>query len=359
MKAVATASIDLGALGHNYAILRRAAPRSRTLAVIKADAYGHGLIRVARALSAGHGYAVARCEEGVALRQAGIDKRILVINGPMDADDVRDCARLGLTAAVHHQSQIRMFRAVQPERPVKVWLKVDSGMHRLGVAPEAVRATLEALEQCSSVAPSVALMTHFANADDREDPYTQEQLQVFQQATAGLPGERSLANSAAVLGWPQTHADWSRPGIALYGCSPFLNSTGADVGLRPVMTFASRVIAVNTLPVGAPIGYGGDWRCERVSRIGVVAAGYGDGYPRHAPSGTPVLIDGKRAPLVGRVNMDSLSVDLTDLPDTDVGSRAVLWGQGLPVEEIATAAGTIGYELFTGVTPRVKRVTVE
>jgi alanine racemase len=357
--AVATAAIDLGALRHNHARLRRAAPRSRLLAVLKADAYGHGLATVARALSAGDGFAVARCDEAVALRDAGIDRPILVLNGPMDRAEVQRCARLDLIAAVHHQSQVRMLEQSDTERPVTVWLKVNSGMHRLGVPAETVRQALDELSHCTCVATSVGLMTHFANADDREDPYTREQLRTFEAATAGILGTRSLANSAALLGWPETHADWSRPGIALYGVSPFSTGVGSDEGLLPVMTLSTRLIAVNHYPAGAPVGYSGTWRCPRDSRIGVVALGYGDGYPRHAPSGTPVLVAGRRAPLVGRVSMDTVCVDLTDLPEADVGARAVLWGRGLPVEEVAAAAGTIGYELLAGVTPRVKRVAVE
>ena len=353
MQPAATATIDLAALRHNLARVRAAAPGCRVAAAIKANGYGHGAVRVARALAAADAFAVARCEEAVALRIAGIGKPILLLEGFLEPDEIELCRHYGLQAALHHESQLQMLEQARPGQPLTIWLKVDSGMHRLGFAPEHVKKVIERLAACRNAAPQPRIMSHLARADEREHPATRQQLAVFTAVTQGWAGARSLANSAGILGWPETHFDWVRPGIMLYGSTPFTCGTGAEQGLRPVMTLTSRLIAIQQYPAGEAVGYGGSWRCPRDSQMGVVAIGYGDGYPRHAPSGTPVLVNGQRAALAGRVSMDLLTVDLSDVPHAQVGDPVLLWGAALPAEEIARYAGTIPYELFCQITPRV------
>ena len=258
-----------------------------------------------------------------------------------------------LEVAIQQPEQLTLLRNHPLNRPLVCWLKVDSGMHRLGFLPNAVDAAWQALSSDTSVAKGVRLMTHLASADDLSDPTTQTQLAIFKQLSNRLDAEISIANSAGIIGWPEARADWIRPGIMLYGASPMVGRTGEQDGLRPVMTLQSRLIAINHFTKGSPIGYGGSWVCPEDMAVGVVAIGYGDGYPRHAPSGTPVLLNQKRIPLVGRVSMDMINVDLRSQPLAKVGDQVVLWGYGLPAEEIAEKAGTIAYELFCGVTQRV------
>jgi len=346
--------IDLSALRHNLQQVRSAAPGSKVMAAIKANGYGHGLVRVAQALQHADAFGVASIGEAIQLRQAGIKQPIVLLEGFFQADELPLIAQHDFIIAVHHAAQLEMLERAQLERPVQVWLKVDSGMHRLGFEPTAVPAAWQRLECCTNVAKVIGFMTHLANADNREDSATEAQLELFRQVTAGLPGQRSIANSAAVLGWPQSHSEWVRPGIMLYGISPFLSGDGREHGLRPVMTLRSELIAVNRLKRGDAVGYGGTFVCPEDMPVGVVAAGYGDGYPRHAPAGTPVLVNGRRVPLVGRVSMDMITVDLCSQPDAKPGDPVVLWGEGLPVEEIAAHAGTIAYELVCRVMPRVE-----
>jgi len=334
-----------------------AAPRRRVAAAVKANAYGHGLIRVARALDA-DAYAVAAIEEALVLREADIDRPILLLEGVFEAAELPLCARHDLEIVVHHPEQARMLELARLEKPLKVWLKIDTGMHRLGLEPETVPLAFQRLRACPAVAPAIGLMSHLARADERDCDYTSRQLHAFETATADLPGERSLANSAGILGWPGTHFDRIRPGIMLYGASPFMDSLGPDEDLRPVMTFHTRLISIKRLRRGEPVGYGGAWTCPEDMEVGVAAAGYGDGYPRHAPSGTPVLVNGREAPLVGRVSMDMITLDLRQHPEARIGDPVVLWGEGLPVERIARAAGTISYTLLCGITARVKVETI-
>ena len=353
MKPATIAYIDLAALRHNLARARAAAPGCRVAAAIKANGYGHGVLRVANGLAAADVFAVARCDEALTLREAGINKPILVLEGFLQPEEVELCSRYKLQATMHHESQLHLLEKARLERPIHLWVKIDTGMHRLGFSPTAVADVVRRLAACANAAPGLRFMSHLGNADALEDPYTLVQLNTFNAVTQPLTGERSLANSAGVLGWPQTHFDWIRPGILLYGCSPFEHGVGEAEGLRPVLTLESRLIAMQTYKVGEPVGYGGTWRCPRDSRIGVAAIGYGDGYPRHAPSGTPVLVNGRRAALAGRVSMDMITIDLTDHPEASVGDPVILWGRGLPAEEIARQAGTIPYELFCQVTQRV------
>lgn len=358
MSTATRASVDLGALRHNLAQARRHAAGARVMAAIKADAYGHGLIRAALALAAADALAVARPSEGLALRRAGIATPIVVLDGVLDAEELRACAGEALDVVVHRSAQLELLRGLDASRPLGVWLKVDSGMHRLGVAPAEAAALHHALSVLPAVRGPVGMMTHLAEADAAEAQPTQRQYECFSAALTGCAGPRSLANSAALLRWPWTHADWVRPGIMLYGISPFAQQTGASLRLQAAMRLTGTLIEVRTLAAGEAVGYGAAWRAPAQTMLGVIATGYGDGYPRHAPSGTPVWLNGRRVSLAGRVSMDLITVDLgpgaTDRP----GDTAELWGPQQPVEEVAAAAGTIGYELVCGVTRRTT-VTVE
>lgn len=351
MSRLARATVDLAALRHNLSLARASAPGSRVFAVLKADAYGHGLLKSAAALAAADGFAVSCLEEALPLREAGHRQRLLLLEGFFDAAEIAVLARERLDAVIHSNWQIELLERAVVSAPIDIWIKVDSGMHRLGFPPDRVAAVRERLVASSNVR-AVNFMTHLASADDRRAGRTRDQGHVFAEATAGMPGERSLANSAATFGWPEVHADWVRPGIALYGCSPFIDG-GDRPGLRPAMTLQARVIAVNDVAAGEAIGYGSGFVCPRRMRVGVISIGYGDGYPRHAPSGTPVLVGGRRAALAGRVSMDMCTVDLTDCPGAGVGDTVVLWGDGLPIELVADHCGTIGYELLCKVTRRV------
>jgi alanine racemase len=356
MLPVAHAMLDMAALAHNLAFLRERAPRSKIMAVIKANAYGHGAIAVARALSAADAFAVARVDEGVALREAGVSQRIAVLQGFICGEELELHSRYDLEPVIHSEAQVERLEAAVLARPVAVWLKLDSGMHRLGMCDQAFARCHLRLLRCQSVRQPPFLITHLANADLLADSSTLRQLDLFKEQAANLPGERSIANSAGLLAWENALAEWVRPGIALYGVSPFPHSTGEDAGLKPVMTLRTRLIAVKPLKTGDAVGYGGDWVCREPTRMGVAAIGYGDGYPRHARSGTPVLVRGLRVPLIGRVSMDMITLDLGRCPEAEVGDEVILWGAGLPVEEIAGHADTIPYVLLCNVTPRVKRI---
>lgn len=349
--------LRLSALRHNLAVARRAVPDSRIMAAIKADGYGHGMARVAHALDEADTLAVASIGEAVALRAADVRTPIALLEGFFHADELALIQRLGVTTVVHHAEQLAMLEQATLAAPVHVWLKVDSGMHRLGFQPDHVHEAWARLGHIAGV-KRIGFLTHLANADDRNDPATPRQLQAFAEATAGLEGERSVANSAGVLGWPDSRADWARPGIMLYGVSPFVGRVGAQEGLEPVMTLRTELIAVNRVRHSQAVGYGGTFVCPEDMPVGVVAAGYGDGYPRHARTGTPVLVNGKRVPLIGRVSMDMLTVDLRTQPEARVGDPVVLWGDELPVEEVAECADTIAYTLLCGITPRVARVEI-
>jgi alanine racemase len=346
------AIIDLAALRHNLGVARKAAPGSRILAVIKANAYGHGALRVARALGDADALGVARVSEGIGLRQEGIRQPIVVLEGCCDREDLEAAAAQGLQLAIHAPEQVRLLLQTPLPQTVDCWIKVDSGMHRLGFPPQEVVALFQRLRDCPAVG-ELRLLTHLACADDRADPATEGQLGRFLPLLEQLEAEASIANSAGLLGWPQARRDWVRPGILLYGASPFLDALGPELGLRPVMTLRSRLIAVRRFGAGEPIGYGATWRCPEAMPIGVVAIGYGDGYPRHARPGTPVLLHGRRAPLVGRVSMDMITIDLRQHPEAAPGDAVTLWGEGLPAEAVAAQADTIPYQLFCGVTGRV------
>lgn len=353
MSRATLATIHLGALRRNLERVRERAGGAKVMAIIKADGYGHGLERVARALADADAFGVAALGDGLRLRAAGIASRIVVLSGPDEAADLAEFRRLRLDAVVHHDSQLRWLETDRDPRALRVWLKLDTGMHRLGLTPDdAVRAHAR-LRALANVVPEVALMTHLAASDEFENDLTARQIAAFDAATSGLSGARSLANSAAVLGWPQARGDWVRVGGLLYGLSVIPEKTGVDLGFEPAMTLSTKVISVKQLKKGESIGYAATWQCPEDMPIGVAAIGYGDGYPRSAPSGTPVLVNGMRAAIVGRVSMDLIAIDLRNAPNAEVGDRVVLWGRGLPVEEIAAQAGTISYDLTCGMTKRV------
>lgn len=349
------AHVDLAAIRHNHAVARRCAPGRQVFAVVKANAYGHGIREVVTALhDEADGFAVACLEEAAEVRGMHGEARILLLEGCFEPAEYQMAARLGLDVAVQGVEQATALLAASVPRPLNVWLKLDSGMHRLGFAPEALRDWYGRLQEAQQVT-ELNLLSHFACADERGHPLTEQQLECFLAQLDLDFTHRSLANSAAVLTIPAAHMDWLRPGIMLYGASPFAELSAAELGLKPAMTLAAQVIALRDIAPGESVGYGATWVAQRPARIATVSCGYGDGYPRHAPSGTPVVVRGMRVPLVGRVSMDMLAVDLTDVPDATVGDRVELWGAQLPVDEIAHACGTIGYELLTKVTARVPR----
>jgi len=350
------ATIRLSALRSNLDTARRVAPQARPLAVIKANAYGHGLLRAAGALRDAAGFAVLDLDDAVRLREAGHNQRILLLEGFFEAGDLPKFSEQGLTAVVHSFEQVAMLERTRLLSRIDVFLKVNTGMNRLGLPPGSARTALERL-QASGNTGEITLMTHFANADDPRG--IDWQLEIFRRANAGLDLPVSTANSAALLRYPEMTQGWSRPGIMLYGASPFAEHSAGELGLAPAMTLHSRIIALQNLEPGDTVGYGGAFTAEQRARIGVVACGYADGYPRHAGSGTPVLVNGRRTRTVGRVSMDMLCVDLTDLPGAGVGSPVVLWGEGMPVEEVAAAAGTVSYELLCALAQRVQVVELQ
>jgi alanine racemase len=350
------ASISLAAMRHNLSRAKESAPHSRVWAVVKANAYGHGLMRAMRAFDAADGLALIETEGAQQLREAGWTKPILLLEGFFTPADLPLLAESRIQTAVHCHEQIAMIAASGLEARLDVHLKMNTGMNRLGFRPEEFRGAYDKLRVLPAVR-HITTMTHFANADDPANPgcTLEEQVARFQRAADGLPGERSLSNSAAVLLHPSLAHDWIRPGIMLYGGTPG-GRTAEAFGLKPAMTLRSEIIGLQTIHAGEAVGYGSRFVASKTMRIGVVACGYADGYPRHAPAGTPVLVDGRRSSLAGRVSMDMITVNLTDMPDAGIGSSVTLWGEELPIDEVAEAAGTIGYELMCALAPRVRVV---
>ena len=348
-----TATIDLDALRHNLKRVRALAPRAKVMAVVKADGYGHGLERVARALAGADAFGVATIADAERLRSAGLEHRVVLLSGIDEARDLAVLRELRVDSVIHHEYQLGLLERTPMAGTLSVWIKLDTGMHRLGFAPEQARRAYERLRALRHVG-ELRWMTHFASADEHDRESTEAQMARFQQAIAELPGERSLANSAALQAFPASHGDWVRPGGMLYGLSTFAQRSGADLGLRPAMALSTRLISIQQLAEGDRVGYGGSYHCPRAMRVGIAAVGYGDGYPRHAPTGTPVRVAGQPGVVIGRVSMDLLAIDLSDAPAASIGSEVLLWGPELPVESVAEAAGTIGYELVCGVTRRVQ-----
>ena len=341
----ARALIDLQALRHNYQLAREVTG-AKALAVLKADAYGHGAVRCAEALQdSADGFAVACIEEALELRAGGIHGPILLLEGFFEADELSLIVEHDLWCVVHSLWQLEALEKAAMSKPITVWLKLDSGMHRVGLHPTDYQGAYRRLLASGKVA-KIVLMTHFARADELHDSSSVQQLAVFEAARQGLVAETSLRNSPAVLGWPQIPSDWVRPGIMLYGATPFDEAHPTASRLQPVMTLESKIISVRELPAGEPVGYGARFVTAQPTRVGVVAMGYADGYPRQAPTGTPVQVDGQPSQLVGRVSMDMLCVDLTNLPHAGLGSSVELWGKHVLASDVAKAAGTIPYQIF-------------
>jgi len=337
------AIIDLAALRENYATARRI-HGGRVLATLKANAYGHGSVACAQALEPmADGFAVAFLEEALALRRANITRPILLLEGCFSAAELREAHAQNCWVVVHHEAQLRTLAETTSQVPgLNVWLKLDSGMGRAGFALPQARAAHARLLACPHVG-SITLMSHLSSADEPENPCTARQIAAFDAATQDLPGERSLANSAGLLAWPAARRNWARPGILLFGADPM---PSGQRGLAPVMTLRSEVFALRELRAGNALGYGGRFVADAPCRVGLVAVGYADGYPRSVPDGTPVAIDGVRSRIIGRVSMDMLTVDLTTLPNAGIGSVVELWGVNIPITDVARAAGTISYELL-------------
>jgi alanine racemase len=364
LTAAAVAAIRPAAVRNNLRVVRRHAGGCRVLAVIKANAYGHGLLEVAGMLDGADAFAVARVEEAVQLREAGISKRLVVLGGFLDGDELECTVRLGLDTVVHSLAQVEMLEARPGSLPA-VWLKMDTGMGRLGLAPGEVPVALARLRVQPGLPAAPVAMTHLACADEAADPATLEQLRLFGRLIGRWDGDVSMANSAAILQWPGalrpgpdcqwSGENWVRPGLMLYGASPLAGRSAAELGLEPAMSFETRLVSVRRVPRGSRIGYAGAWTAPRDSVVGVAAAGYADGYPWQLPAGTPVLVDGQRAGLVGRVSMDMIMIDLTGLREPAIGAPVVLWGPAPApaVEEVAGAARTIPYTLLAGLNRRV------
>ena len=351
------ARLDLGALRHNIAHARSLAPQSKVMAVVKANAYGHGAVTIAKTLEPlADALAVACIEEALELRAAGITTSILLLEGFFEESELAIAAEENFWLCVDNEWQLGCLERSKLNQPVQVWLKIDTGMHRLGIETNQAGSALNRLNESTNVADDIVLCTHFASADDLGSTQTQQQIELFNETCKGLPGKRSAANSPGLLGWPASHFDWIRPGYMLYGNSPFSAPHKNTNALRPVMTLSSAIISIRDVAVGESVGYGASWTANRPSRIATVTIGYGDGYPRLARNGTPVLINDQRASLAGRVSMDMITVDVTDLEDVKQGDEVVLWGNGLPVGEVAEWAGTIGYELTTRMPARTPRV---
>ncbi len=348
------ATIDLSAIRHNYALARACAPGRQVFAVVKANAYGHGAREVVSALPEADGFVVACLEEAGEVRGLHGRARVLLLQGCFEAKEYLMAAQLGLDVVVQSREQAEALLASNLVRPLNVWLKLDSGMHRLGFAADELRAWHARLAGAEQVA-ELNLLSHFACADLPGHPLNQIQLDCYRGLDDLAFANRSLANSAAILSRPEAHLDWLRPGIMLYGASPFAERPAAEFDLRPAMTLSGARTAVREVPAGESVGYGAGWVAQRPTRIGTISCGYADGYPRSAPAGTPVLVGGRRVPLVGRVSMDLLTVDLSGVPEAQVGTPVELWGAQLPVDEVAAACGTIGYELLSKVTARVAR----
>lgn len=346
------ARIDTVALTHNLMLAKRLAGRARVLAVVKANAYGHGLLRAARALRSADGFAVLTLDEAAQLRGQGYSHPIILLEGFFHADEIPEIARRRLQPVIHRDDQVDALTRARVEHKIDVFLKLDSGMHRLGFRPRPMLDALTRLKALPHIG-NITLMSHFARADEGGE-FIQPQMDFFRQATEGLNQPISLANSAALMRHPDTTFDWVRPGIMLYGASPFADETGEAIGLLPVMTLESEIIAVQQVRKGEGIGYGHMFTAPRDMRVGIVACGYADGYPRHAVTGTPVMVEGRPSQTIGRVSMDMLHVDLSDIGHAHIGSPVTLWGNGCPVETVAAAAGTVSYELLTALAPRVR-----
>ncbi|WP_292994850.1 alanine racemase [Nitrosomonas sp.] len=349
------AFIDLSALAHNLTIVRQHAPYARIMAVLKANAYGHGLLHTASALKDVDGFALLELDAAICLRDAGYRQPILLLEGFFSTEELALFEQYQLSAVIHHTEQIAMLSDSKHHK-LDLFIKINTGMNRLGLALEQFPQTIKKLTG-NQHANRITLMTHFACADDpAEEENVMQQLECFETVTKGCSYPRSLANSAAIIRYPEIHSDWVRPGIMLYGASPFPDKTALELNLQPAMTLSSRIIAVHELKTGDRVGYHGLFQADYPMRIGIVACGYADGYPRHAPTNTPVLVNNQRSRLLGRVSMDMLAVDLTGIENAGLNSPVILWGEEISVDEVAQNAETTSYELLCALAPRVERI---
>ena len=355
MSRPAVATIDLEAIKQNYLLAKRLSNNARAVAIIKANAYGHGAVVVAHKLEESvDAFGVACIEEAVELRNAGITKPILLLEGFFTPDELPYIAKNNIWCAIHNGQQIDQIATMNLSDEITFWLKMDSGMHRLGIAPEdysELYRKLNALPCCAEI----VCMSHFSSSDEIDNPKTNTQMATFDASTHEIKAQHSIANSAAILAHANARRDWQRPGIMLYGASPFDHEQENANALQTVMRLTSKIIAIHDLNKGDPVGYGETWVCDKPTRVGTVAMGYADGYPRHAKNGTPVMIDGVKSRLIGRVSMDMITVDLSDVPDAHIGSDVEFWGENISINEIARCADTIPYTLYTGITSRVHK----
>lgn len=347
-------AINSGALLHNLERIKYFAPGKKIIAMVKANAYGCGLHTVIPVLEGQvDAFGVACIEEALVIRKMGSRTPCILFQGVFSLDELKTLVQYDLGCVLHQPHQLQWLINTPLSTPIKVWVKINTGMHRLGFKPEELQGVMDALQECAWVDKEIGLMTHMACADEPERIENSQQIALFEGISVAGFSQRSMANSAAIISCPKMHADVVRPGIMLYGVSPFANKTAIDLGLLPVMRFVSAISAVhNNLPL-AQVGYSGTWKSDKPSRIGIIPAGYGDGYPRHIAPNTPVWVQGREACIVGRVSMDMMAVNLTDHPDIQVGAPVELWGIHILVERIAKAAGTSGYELLCQITQRV------
>ena len=348
--------INIKALEHNFLRIKEFTPHSKVMAIVKADAYGHGIVRVAKTLKNADAFGVACLEEAEQLRAASIKTPIVLLEGPYKPSDISSIIKLKLDVVIHNQYQLEILEKTKIEGLIKVWLKIDTGMHRLGFPCNEAEKVLKRLISCKNVDSDPILMTHLATANEKNNDLTKKQLNSFKHVSKIMQMERTVANSAAVINLQEAHLDWVRPGLMLYGVSPLIDSFGYDHGLKSVMTLESEIISIQYLSRNESVGYGATWQCPEDMPVGIIAAGYGDGFPRHAKSGTPILVNNVRCPLIGRASMDMLTVDLRNQPNAEIGDRVVLWGESLPIEEVAAYADTIPYELLCGVHKRLQFV---
>jgi alanine racemase len=350
------ATIHRTALEHNLNVVKQHAPHSKVMAVVKANGYGHGLINVAHGLKAADGFAILGLNEAIDLREAGFSQTILLLEGVFNQQELNIAASFTIDVVVHSLPQIEMLESAQLARPLHVHLKMNTGMNRLGFVPSEFTSAFNRLKACKNVS-EIILMTHFATADEALG--IDVPLRLFQKTIQHLNQPMSLANSATILRYPQAHMDWVRPGIMLYGASPVSGAPASTLGLKPAMEFTSEIIAVQTIQKGESVGYGHRFTATKTTRIGIVACGYADGYPRHAPNDTPIAVNGQLTRTVGRVSMDMLFADLTDTPEANIGAPVELWGSQVPVDAVAEASGTVGYELLCALAPRVPMKVID
>ena len=348
------ALINLDAIRQNVKKVREYVPNAKIMAVIKANGYGHGLLLMAQALNNVDGLAIARISEGIFLRKSGVKSKLLILSGFFSERQLNDIVEYSLDVVVHSVQQVEILKKYLGQPKISIWVKINTGMNRLGLSSAEFAIAYQELTALPNIKQPITLMTHLSNADDMKSPVTQQQIQLFNKTVGNISDEKSIANSAGIIGWPDSVTNWVRPGLMLYGVSPFLKGYGKELGLNPVMSLHSYIIAVKNIAAGESVGYSGNWVSRKQTRLGVVCVGYGDGYPRYAKEGTPVLVNNERVPLIGRVSMDMITVDLSSQKNVIPGDPVTLWGDGLAVEEIAKYADTIPYTLLCGITKRVK-----